>query len=370
MARHGENIRKRKDGRWEARYVFAYDEKGKAKYHSVYAATYDDAKSRRDEALNNSLSINKRTNLTFFEVASLWLDHKKDTLKRSSYNHYYNLCYQHIFPVFQDRRFSEITASDASIFLKNKIREGYSASTVCALRTILMMIFHYARKNDISCAVKDDIFIPKNRKKDVKAFTREEQSRIDEYLHEHPSVFFFFFYLSMYCGMRIGEVCALQWKDIHMERATINVSKTLIRIQNKMDPNSHKTEIVIQQPKTDSSIRVIPVPQFLIAVLKQYINDDDIFVITGKPQCIEPRVCLRKFKSIIHRINVSDYPFHSCRHTFATRCIEIGMDAKTLSEILGHSSIQTTLERYVHPSLDLKRAQMNKLENISGTILS
>ena len=134
-----------------------------------------------------------------------------------------------------------------------------------------------------------------------------------------------------------------------------------------MNPDDHKTEIVIQQPKTESSVRVIPIPSFLLPVLTQYADEEDIFVITGKSHCMEPRVCLRKFKGIIHKIDVSDYSFHSCRHTFATRCVEIGMDAKTLSEILGHSSVKTTLERYVHPSIDLKRAQMNKLQNIAGS---
>lgn len=370
MARHGENIRKRKDGRWEARYVYSYDDKGKAKYRSIYANTYNEVKARRDEALNKSLEPCQRTDLTFYDVAKLWLNNKKETLKRSSYNHYYNLCLQHIFPSFIHKKFSDIKAEDVSLFLKNKIREGYSSATVSALRTIMMMIFHYARKNDIVCNVKDDIFIPKARKNDVKAFTREEQKKIDDYLKEKPNVFNLAVHLSMYCGLRIGEVCALQWKDIHLEQETISISKTLIRIQNKMDPNAHKTEIVIQQPKTESSIRIIPIPKFLIPVLQKYRDNEDIFVITGKPRCIEPRVCLRKFKKIIHKVEVSDYSFHSCRHTFATRCIEIGMDAKTLSEILGHSSIKTTLERYVHPSIDLKRAQMNKLENIAWTALT
>jgi integrase len=232
-----------------------------------------------------------------------------------------------------------------------------------------MMIFHYARKNDIACSVRDELYLPKVRKTDVKAFTREEQRKIDDYLKDHPDVFNLSVYLSMYCGLRIGEVCALQWKDIHMEQATMHISKTLIRIQNKSDREVHKTEIVLQEPKTNSSVRVIPIPLFLQPLLEKYKNEDDTFVITGKTTCMEPRVCLRKFKKMIAKIDVSDYTFHSCRHTFATRCVEIGMDAKTLSEILGHASIKTTLERYVHPSIDLKRAQMNKLEGISAASL-
>ena len=369
MSRHGENIRKRKDGRWEARYVYAVDQNGKSRYRSVYAATYNEVKSKREELKNEGMISGFRISLTFAQVADLWLQSKKETLKKSSYNHYYNLLHQHILPQLKTVPFSTMTADDVSLLLKNKILDGYSSATVSALRTVFLMICHYARKNDIVCSVKDDIYIPRARKRDVHAFTREEQKKIDNYLREHPDVFNLSIYLSMYCGLRIGEICALQWKDIHLDQGSISINKTLIRIQNKMDPDSHKTEIVIQQPKTESSMRVIPVPTFLIPVLKVYKGDDDIFVITGRTHCMEPRVCLRKFKKIIHNTEVSDYTFHSCRHTFATRCVEIGMDAKTLSEILGHSSIKTTLERYVHPSMDLKRAQMNKLENIAGSVI-
>ena len=366
MARHGENIHKRKDGRWEARYIYTY-ENGKPKYRSVYAPTYEMAKEKRSGLINPAAATGLKTNLTFYQVAALWLQSKKESLKKSSYNHYYNQCHLHILPSLCQQQFSEITAQDASDLLKSKIKEGYSAATVAGLRTILMMIFHYARKHDIACAVKDDIDIPKAKRTPVKAFTREEQKKIDDYLKDHPDVFNLAVSLSMYCGLRIGEVCALQWKDIHLEQGTIDISKTLIRIQNKMNPDEHKTEIVIQQPKTESSVRVIPIPAFLLPVLNHYADEDDIFVITGKNHCMEPRVCLRKFKGIIHKTEVSDYSFHSCRHTFATRCVEIGMDAKTLSEILGHSSVTTTLERYVHPSIDLKRAQMNKLQNIAAS---
>lgn len=369
MPRHGENIRKRKDGRWEARYAASHDHNGKTTYKSVYGNTYEEAKAKRENILNSSLKTSSRNGLTFEQVADLWLQYKKDSLKRSSYNQYYNLLHQHLLPLLINIPFSSITADDVSTLLKNKIKEGYSASTVLALRTIFIMVFHYARKHDITCSVDDEIYIPKTKRNEVKAFTRNEQKLIDEYLKEHPSVFNLSIYLSMYCGLRIGEVCALQWKDIHVNQGTIHISKTLLRMQNKMDPDIHKTEIVIQQPKTDSSIRVIPIPSFLLPILNKYKNEDDIFVITGKAHCMEPRVCLRKFKKIINQINVSDYSFHACRHTFATRCVEIGMDAKTLSEILGHSSIKTTLERYVHPSIDLKRAQMNKLENIAGSAL-
>jgi len=369
MGRHGENIRKRKDGRWEARYIHSYDENGKAKYRSVYAPTYDEAKQKRAKAASTAGSdqLEMHPDLTFAQVAELWLESKKDVIKVSSYNHYLNQLESHIIPDLINFRFSTLTSSDINQFLKNKLSHGYSPTTVNGFRTILMMIFHYARNNRISCAVTDPVLIPKKKKNQVEAFTKAEQSRVDQYLQEHPSQYNLAIWISLYCGLRIGEVCALQWKDIQFSKETILVDKTLIRIQKKKTDDNAKTEVVLQKPKTESSSRTVPIPSFLVSILEEYKNKDEIYVITGTDHYMEPRVCLRKFKKIIEKIGISDYTFHACRHTFATRCVEIGMDAKTLSELLGHASVKTTLDRYVHPSIDLKKEQMNRLrDQITG----
>ncbi len=365
MARHGENIRKRKDGRWEARYIASYDEKGKAVYKSVYAHTYDEAKAKRAKAassINTSAAL--KNDLTFTQVADLWLDARKEVVKISSYNHYRNQLESHIFPDLVNFRFSTLTSSDINNLLKNKIAQGYSPTTVNGLRTILMMIFKYARDNLIACAVSDPVFIPKRKKSEVEAFTLPEQKKLVEYLNAHPDQFNLSVFISLYCGLRIGEVCALQWKDILFTKETISVDKTMIRIQKKDTEDRGKTEVVIQHPKTESSVRTIPVPEFLMPMLKKYKGKDTVYVITGTEHFMEPRVCLRKFKKIIAKLDVADYTFHACRHTFATRCVEVGIDAKTLSELLGHASVKTTLDRYVHPSIDQKKKQMNKLGEV------
>lgn len=362
MARHGENIRKRKDGRWEARYIHSYDQSGKAKYKSVYAYTYEEAKAKR--AVAAALPGNKASadlDMTFAQVADLWLEARKETVKVSSYNHYRNQLESHIIPDLLNHRFSLLTSADINALLKKKLDQGYSPTTVSGLRTILMMIFKYAEKNRIACNVSDPVLIPKKKKNEVEAFTISEQKTLVDYLNTHPDQFNLSILISLYCGLRIGEVCALQWKDISFTKEIISVDKTLLRIQKKNTEDTTKTEVVITHPKTESSFRTIPVPEFLIPVLKEYTGKPDVYVISGTKHYIEPRVCLRKFKKIIAKLDVADYTFHACRHTFATRCVEVGIDAKTLSELLGHASVKTTLDRYVHPSIDLKKKQMNKL---------
>lgn len=171
--------------------------------------------------------------------------------------------------------------------------------------------------------------------------------------------------ITLYGGLRIGEICALQWKDIHFDTGTIHITKTIIRIQ-ELDPYSNtRTKLLITHPKTTSSHRIIPMPSFIMATLKDYQQSPDDFILTGTRKHLEPRSCLARYKRILRQAGLESFTFHTLRHTFATRCVESGFDAKSLSEILGHTNVNTTLQRYVHPSMELKRAQMERLEKLS-----
>ena len=185
MARHGENIRKRKDGRWEARYIASYDDKGKAVYKSVYGNTYEEAKLKRAKSAASLDTVHDtvKSDLTFTQVADLWLNARKEVVKVSSYNHYRNQLESHIIPDLVNYKFSTLTSADISKLLKNKIAQGYSPTTVSGLRTTLMMIFLYAKNNRIACSVSDPIFIPKKKKSEVEAFTLPEQKVLVEYLN-------------------------------------------------------------------------------------------------------------------------------------------------------------------------------------------
>lgn len=150
-----------------------------------------------------------------------------------------------------------------------------------------------------------------------------------------------------------------------MESGTIRIHKTMLRIQDLTPDARRKTKVLIDCPKTESSNRVIPMPSFLMAFLKQHRMAKDVYLLTGKRAYMEPRICLEKYKRLLIRAGLDSFTFHTLRHTFATRCVENGFDAKSLSEILGHANVNTTLQRYVHPSITLKQEQMNRLENIS-----
>ena len=366
MARHGENIRKRNDGRWEARYISSYNNDGKAVYRSVYGHSYEEVKKKRDQIFDLK-SVKTTKEITFAQITELWLNHKKESVKPSTFNQYYNQCHIHLLPTLRNRKFSAITSNDLNILLKQKEADGYSKRTLIMIRTILKMIILYAQRNQIPCESFDDLYMPKRPAKNVEAFTIKEQKIISEYLFQHHSPYSLAVLVSMYCGLRIGEICALQWKDINFRTETITISKTLLRIQNKSSDAKARTEITMQNPKTQTSCRIVPIPDFLIQVLNTYKTDNpSVYVITGTDHPMEPRQCLRKFKKLTGDLHVSDYSFHACRHTYATRCIELGIDAKILSEMLGHTSVKTTLDRYVHPSIDIKKQQVNKLRVLTN----
>ena len=167
--------------------------------------------------------------------------------------------------------------------------------------------------------------------------------------------------LALYGGLRIGEICALQWKDFNFEEGTVSVSKTIIRIKNTENNAVTKTKVIIQEPKTEHSKRIIPLPDVLLPYYIEAKKEETDFILTNAERFMEPRVFLEHYKKILKKSGVKNYTFHALRHTFATRCVENNFDIKTLSEIMGHSNISITMQRYVHPSLEQKRVQMNKL---------
>ena len=363
MARHGENIHKRKDGRWEARVIIGYDDNHKAIYKSYYGNSYEEVRYKKELSGNTNQSVNT-SSITFDEAANEWLSSRKGKVKTSSYNHYLNQYELHIKSVFGDKPLKKITSEHYTQFLIDKEKDGYSCGTLCLIRTIIMMILKYA-KDKYGIAAVNNVYMPKKISNEVEAFTKEEQLKINQYLYDHIDHYANAVALSMYCGLRIGEVCDLQWKDMNLVQGILTVSKTLIRIQNKEDTNDSKTRIVIQKPKTSSSYRRIPIPDLLVnELLLSFHDDPECYVITGTDHYMEPRVCLRKFKKIVSELNMEHYTFHACRHTYATRCVELGIDAKILSELLGHSSVRTTLDRYVHPSMDFKKSQVNRFSEL------
>lgn len=194
--------------------------------------------------------------------------------------------------------------------------------------------------------------------------SEEEQRRMAAYLRQDMDACKFGVLLAMLTGLRIGELCALRWENISTAKGTLRVEATMQRLKN-VDGDGGKTRILIGSPKSDASCRTIPLSENAAALCRHMDTRTPLaFVLTGAASYMEPRTLQYRFKGYMRDCGLEDVHFHTLRHTFATRCVEVGFDLKSLSEILGHANTSITMNRYVHSSFDLKRSNMDKLSAV------
>ena len=232
---------------------------------------------------------------------------------------------------------------------------------------ILKQILHYGEIKGYIPPIQYEITKPSVPRKEIEVLTEEEQVKLVKYIkanirNEIKGVGIL---LSLYAGTRLGEICALRWKDLRLDIGIINITKTMQRVKNTDKEADTKTKIVIDTPKTQNSIRQIPIPDFLLTELKIWSEryPENAYILTGDTEkYIEPRSYQNSFKRYLKQTGIRNINFHALRHTFATRAIEQKVDAKSLSDILGHATVKFTLERYVHPSFTQKKQNIEKLE--------
>ena len=359
MARHGENIYKRKDGRWEGRYIKGYDANGKSISGYVYGKTYKEAKEKLTYAKVNAKEKIKRisSDMTVSDWFDKWLDSQK-RIKRSSYTTYSSNINKHIKKKLGKIKLKMLTDEHIQNFIDDLSKE-LAAKSVSSVFSILRLGLTDAYEKKLSVELCRKIKLPKVKRKEVKVFTKIEQKTIEQYIEQSDFPNDIGILICFYTGIRIGELCALDLnRDIDLKRGVISIQHTLYRV--KTEKGKKKTELRISAPKSESSIREIPLPKFLIVKLSAIENGSG-FLIQKNGKFIEPNVYARRYKKILEELDIPYRKFHATRHTFATRALEIGMDIKTLSEILGHSSPTVTLNLYSHSLPEHKKKEMDRL---------
>lgn len=378
MARRGENIRKRKDQRWEGRYIKGYSETGKAVYGSVYAKTYSEVKAKMELARNRTpvtrVSGRFAHIRTFGELLELWELHIKAKVKQSTYARYHNLVHVHILPVLGQLKLRQMNIRVINGFLATKLNSGradgsggLSASSVRLLAYILKAVLAYGTEEGICKPIEGVVAKPSQPAGRIIVLERMEQKRLEDFLLKTPDPEKLGILVCLYTGLRIGEICGLHWKDIDLQEQTISIRRTVQRIVRTEVTETSGTRTIMDSPKSSHSIRLIPIPSFLIPHLKPF-QTDGFFLSGTNERLVEPRAYQYKLRSYLQKLGIRIVNFHILRHTFATRCVEAGMDPKTLSLILGHSNVSITLNRYVHPSFEAKKVQIERLSPISGSL--
>lgn len=373
MPRKGENIYKRKDGRWEGRYVKSRSDK-KTIYGYVYAKSYSEVKKklnlkRAEHFLEEGKpSKTSQKDVPFATVSDLWLMSMKSLVKESTWIKYRNTLNCQIIPKIGIKNISTIDYEAVSgmcselLISGGESSKGLSSKTVSDTLSIIKAVVKYAdRMKFITDRTALDVAVKLKLSK-LRLFSHVEEKILFEYLTADVDCTNLGILICMFTGIRIGELCSLTWEDISLESNTIRIHRTMQRIQTPEGPT--KTKILITEPKSQCSIREIPIAKTLKSFLELY-QDKKGYVLTGKEnKFIEPRTMQNRYKAILEACGISNANFHTLRHTFATRCIEVGFDVKSLSEILGHANVSITLNRYVHPSMELKQKNMDKLSDL------
>lgn len=295
------------------------------------------------------------------EIIELWKRDKKLYVKKSTYSAYMLLIENHIMPYFSDK--NEITEDDVQQFVLLELKKGLSQKSIKDIVIVLKMILKFAVKQKLLAYNEIEIKFPTmDNKEDLEVLNKNDHKRIINYLQDNFTFKNLGIYICLSTGMRIGEICGLLWSDIDIDNGVIRIRRTVQRIYI-IDGEKRHTEILIDTPKTKNSIRDIPMTSELFKIIKplKRVVNENFYVVTNDSKPTEPRTYRNYYERLIKRLGIPKLKFHGLRHSFATRCIESKCDYKTVSVILGHSNISTTLNLYVHPNFEQKKKCIDQM---------
>lgn len=367
MPRKGENLYRRKDGRYEGRFIKSYKPDGKPIYGSVYAKKQKECREKLNQAKQEhshlKIAIQSGGNEVAGEFFKYWLyEVIKPTVKPSTFSNYAIIVEKHISPKLGDIKLQKIKLENVQHFVNSLVDDGLSVGTVRNIFRVLHAITKKAQEmGRLHVNPCELVKLPEHRKKEAQLLTLKEQKKLESAALGDKNGFAIM--LAIYTGMRLGEICALKWTDVDLDNEVIRVSETIQRIKDYSPDAESKTVVISGSAKSNQSVRVIPLPSGIVELFKQQKMSNNckyVFNLNGHP--LEPRTLQYRFKVLLQKAGLENINFHSLRHTFATRCMELSFDVKTLSEILGHSSAKMTLDRYGHSQIEHKKAVMQTLD--------
>lgn len=312
--------------------------------------------------------------LLFGELLLQWCNKKKGNLKKSTADKYEYMISTHIIPELGKIPVGSLNSTLISNFTDKKLsagrldsRGGLSPAYVRFMCVIIQAAINYGVENDLCCYHFIKITKPHSDKKEPEIFSLSQQKLLENKLFNDINETKLGILISLYMGLRIGEICALKWDKVNLIDNDILVCSTVVRLNDK-SISGKATKLIIDSPKTKSSIRKIPIPPFLVPLMHAVKNvSSSEYVVSQNDTFVNPKTFENRYKKILVNVGIPQLNYHALRHTFATRCIEVGMDMKTLSELLGHANVSTTMNIYVHSTMEQKRIQMEKLSDFFVT---
>lgn len=295
------------------------------------------------------------------QIADLWKEEKRQFVKKSTFAAYSLIVETHLQPAFGN--LTAVTENDVQDFVLHKLNGGLSQKTIKDMLIVLRMILKFGAKKNYCVYAPIDVIFPTDRERqELEVLSIANQKKIMRFVEDNFTFRNLGIFICLSTGIRIGEICALTWDDIDTENGVIHIRKTIQRIYIRENGIRH-TELMIDTPKTATSIRDIPMTKDLLSVLKplRKVVNDSFFVLTNDSMPTEPRTYRNYYKKLLVKLDIPSIKFHGLRHSFATRCIESHCDYKTVSVILGHSNISTTLNLYVHPNYEQKKKCIDKM---------
>lgn len=360
MSRRGENIYKRGDGRWEGRYIRGRTPEGRAQYGYVYAATYSACREKRRQRLQELPSeITPSNNMTLPEAVELFFTEReqKQKLKASTVSRYRYMVRRYIQPQLGAAPLYTLTEERVAAFYQRLQGQGLSPKSARDAGVLLRAILRTATKRGCFCTGVN-AELPVCKKRQVEIFTEPEILRLAHHIVDEPDLTGLGVLLALNSGLRLGELCALRWSDIDLHAGFLRVEREVQRLYEK-----GCTRLIVQPPKSESSLRRIPLPVDILSLLAVHKpkTAGGVCLLTGTAAPLEPRTMQNRYRALLKRAGVPYRNFHALRHTYATRCIEQNVDVKSVSEMLGHSDVRITLQTYVHVSLRHKQQAVQSI---------
>ena len=302
-----------------------------------------------------------KVELGYADFALKWLEERKPFIKSSSYAAYATLLFNHLLPYWGEWDVAKIQEHDVQEFILRLAGPGGDVFSESYLRGIVGLLINILR----DAARQRQAPIPFFRLHyPAQARGRRPMAVLSPSQREQLTAAVFADFtpcscgilLALHTGLRIGELCALKWSSIDLDEGLVHVRQTMQRVYLKEASGRGHTELLFGQPKSRSAEREIPLSRWMVETLHRLpAAVGDAFLLSGTPHCVEVRTYRSSFGQFLKRHQLTHFHFHVLRHTFASRCIECGADPKTVSELLGHSTIAMTMNRYVHPRIEQKR---------------